>query len=248
MKVSREQRAEGRSNRETDNVKRVTMPAPARSNRPGEAKNLSRHNPAIAALCVAALLLSACSGSEETASSAGQCEISSELVDGMKPLASGELAAFVVLDRPEPIGELSFENARGEPTSISAFEGKTTLVNLWATWCVPCREEMPYLKQLHEEMAGDDFAVVPVSMDLGTADKPKTFYREMDLDPLPFYHDGKMAAFNTFKKRSLALGLPATILLGPDGCILGKLNGPAEWAGNEARALIEAAIPGPASN
>ena len=224
------------------------MPAPARSNRPSRGKNVFRYNSAIASLCAAALLLSACSGSEETASTAGQCDISSELAEAMKPLATGDLAAFVVLEKPEPIGDLRFNDANGQPVSVAAFEGKTALVNLWATWCVPCREEMPYLKQLHEERAGDDFAVVPVSMDLGTADKPKAFYRDMNLDPLPFYHDGKMAAFNTFKKRSLALGLPATILLGPDGCILGKLNGPAEWAGNEARALIEAAIPKPVSN
>ena len=169
------------------------------------------------------------------------CELSKEKVAALKPFALGEVAAFQVADTPSPIGELSFADKDGKPATIADWRGRTVLLNLWATWCAPCRHEMPALEALETEMGGQSFAVVPVSVDLGDDAKPKAFYAETGLTKLPFFHDGSMGIFNALKKRSLAIGMPTSILIDGEGCILGSLNGPAEWAGPDAKALIGAA-------
>ena len=173
---------------------------------------------------------------------AAECEQASPRVAALAPFALGEVAAFQPADTPSPIGELSFADSEGAQTSIAAWRGKTVLINLWATWCAPCRHEMPALEALQQEMGGEDFSVVPVSVDLGDDAKPKAFYAETGLKDLPFYHDGTMGVFNALKKRSLAIGMPTSILIDGDGCILGSLNGPAEWASPDAKAMIGAAI------
>ncbi len=154
----------------------------------------------------------------------------------------GEVAAFQIADRPASLSSLAFADADGAPVTFDAFSGKTVLFNLWATWCVPCRVEMPYLDTLQAELGGDAFQVVPVSVDLGSAEKPKAFYAEIGLQNLPFYHDGDIATLDTLKKAGIAFGLPATVLADGEGCVLGWLNGPAEWAGDDAKRLVRAAI------
>ncbi len=154
----------------------------------------------------------------------------------------GEVAAFQIADRPASLTPLTFADADGAPVTFDAFSGKTVLFNLWATWCVPCRVEMPYLDALQAELGGEDFQVVPVSVDLGSDEKPKAFYAEIGLTDLPFYHDGDIATLDTLKKAGIAFGLPATVLADGNGCVLGWLNGPAEWAGEDAKRLMRAAI------
>lgn len=173
-----------------------------------------------------------------------ECEASKATSAALAPFATGEVAAFQVARGPVQVGELSFADDRGKPVSISQWRGKTVLLNLWATWCAPCRHEMPALDALEKEMGGDQFRVVPVSVDLGEADKPKAFYEETGIASLPFFHDGSMGVFNALKKRGFAFGMPTTLLLDGKGCVLGSINGPAEWASEDAKALIRAAIGG----
>ena len=170
------------------------------------------------------------------------CENAAARIAALKPMALGEVAAFGVRDKAEPIGELSFADRDGKTVSIDDWRGKTVLLNLWATWCAPCRREMPALEALQKEMGGENFAVVPVSVDLGDDEKPKAFYAETGLKDLPFFHDGSMRVFNALKKRGLAIGMPTSILLDGQGCMLGSISGPAEWASPDARNLIEAAL------
>lgn len=174
--------------------------------------------------------------------SAGSCDASVELAGQLEGSIGGDMAAFLISERPQSLLDISFLDSDGEPKTLGDFAGKTLLVNLWATWCAPCRAEMPSLQRLEVDMGGADFSVVPISVDLGSVDKPKQFYEEMELQKLAFYHDGTMAVFNEFKKRTLAVGLPATVLLDKTGCVLGRLNGPAEWGGVDAKRLISAAI------
>jgi hypothetical protein len=101
---------------------------------------------------------------------------------------------------------------------------------------------MPALDALQKELGGDAFDVVPVSIDLGTNDKPKAFYAETGLVALPLFHDGKMGVFNTLKKQSLAFGMPTTILVDKEGCVVGSMSGPANWASPQAVALVRKAI------
>ena len=157
---------------------------------------------------------------------------------------TGSVAAFVPLDKPVDAGSLSFEAGDGSHKTLSDWKGRVVLLNLWATWCAPCREEMPALQALQKELGGIDFEVVPVSVDLGSADKPKKFYAENDLLALGFFHDGSMGVFNVLKKQSLAFGMPTTLLIDRSGCVLGSLSGPADWASQEAKALVKRAIAG----
>ena len=153
----------------------------------------------------------------------------------------GEVAAFQAADRAGSLSALSFVDGEGQPVSFSDFAGRTVLFNLWATWCVPCRAEMPALDELQAQLGGDDFQVVPVSVDLGSDEKPKAFYVETNLQHLPFYHDSAIKTLDVLKQAGIAFGLPATVIADEKGCILGWLNGPAEWASDDARALILAA-------
>ena len=192
-------------------------------------------------IVASSLLLAACSDAKEQAAGAG-CEESATITAAISPVISGDIAAFALADEPRPMPLLTFLDGKGNPASLDDFKGKIVLFNLWATWCAPCRHEMPAFDTLQETYGGDDFQIVPVSIDRGGMEKPKAFYEEIGLKHLPFYQDETMGVFNTLKKQSLAFGLPTTVLLDREGCILGSLNGPADWAGSDAKALIETAI------
>lgn len=157
-------------------------------------------------------------------------------------LAVGDVAAMLRADPPTSLAALAFDDPAGKPTTIAGFAGKTLLVNLWATWCAPCRAEMPALDALQEAMGGDAFEVVAINIDTGDDSKPKAFLSEIGVKTLGYYRDATMGVFNDLKRRSLALGLPVTLLIDAEGCLLASMNGPAEWAGDDARKLIEAAL------
>ncbi|WP_185983740.1 thiol:disulfide interchange protein TlpA [Aureimonas mangrovi] len=179
------------------------------------------------------------SGNEASAQGAS-CPASATYAAAVSENARGEVAAIAPLDRPFAMGSLSFTDTDGQPASFADFTGRTMLVNLWATWCAPCRAEMPALDELEREAGGEDFAVVPVSVDMGEDEKPKAFYEEIGLTDLPFFHDGSMALFNDLKREGLAFGLPVTILVDEAGCARAVMNGPAEWASPDALRLIDA--------
>ena len=181
------------------------------------------------------------SGKVETAA-AQQCEGVGPGIEAVKAFARGEVAAMVAADNPRPIVGMSFVDDLEKPLSLQSFRGKTLLVNLWATWCVPCREEMPALNALQQARGGDDFQVVAINIDTGDAGKPRDFLNETGVDKLGLYRDSSMGVFNTMKKEGLAFGLPATMLVEEKGCLLGSMNGPAAWDSPEALALVDAAI------
>jgi len=170
------------------------------------------------------------------------CPEARPAAEALDPLVGGEIAAFQIAREPERLAALAFLDADGEPTTLAAFRGKVTLVNLWATWCAPCRREMPALDRLQAALGGEDFAVVPISVDTGGPERPRQFLEEIGTEQLPLYTDPTTQIFEEMKRRSLALGLPVTVLLDRNGCRLGHMNGPAEWDSEEGRRLIEAAI------
>ncbi|HDZ74056.1 MAG TPA: TlpA family protein disulfide reductase [Aurantimonas coralicida] len=177
------------------------------------------------------------SGNEVAATSCPADEAIYAAIDGA---ARGEVAAVQALDAPFDISAMAFTDGDGQPASLKDFSGKTLLVNLWATWCVPCRLEMPALDALEQQEGGEDFAVIPINIDTGSIDKPKKFYAETKLTALPLYRDETMGVFDDLKGRGLAYGLPVSVLVGPDGCARAAINGPAEWASPDAVKLIEA--------
>lgn len=160
----------------------------------------------------------------------------------LDPVATGDVAAFRAVDEPLNVSFLSFRDADGNSRTLADWKGRTVLFNLWATWCVPCREEMPALDALEKEKGSEKFQVVPVSIDLNSDEKPKAFYSETGLATLPFFHDGSMVVFQQLKERGMAFGMPTSLLVDFNGCVLGVLGGPADWASDDAFRLIDAAI------
>lgn len=125
--------------------------------------------------------------------------------------------------------------------TLADHSGKLLLVNLWATWCVPCREEMPALNALQKDMGSDSFEVIAVNVDTGDDTKPKKFLTDTGVDALGYYRDNSLDLFNDVKARGLALGLPVTLLVDGDGCLLANMNGPADWASDDAKRFLTSA-------
>lgn len=180
------------------------------------------------------------------AESDAACAASAEIAAGVKNLAKGEVAAMTVAAKPAPLPDYAFEGPDGAPTSLAAFKGKTTLLNIWATWCVPCRAEMPALDRLQEAFAGQNFQVVAVNVDTTRLERAKAFLTETGVKSLTYYGDPKANIFFEMKQSGKALGLPTTLLIGPDGCQIGLMNGPAAWDSADAKALISGALETPA--
>ena len=170
------------------------------------------------------------------------CTAGVETAKAIEPLAGGEIAAFQLARKPVDLSQIAYTNADGAATTIGANGGRVTLVNLWATWCAPCRKEMPALDRLQAELGGETFAVLPINIDIGDAGKPRAFLKSIKTENLALNTDPDMASFEAMKKRGLALGLPVTALIDRQGCLIGHMNGPAEWDSDDAKALIMAAI------
>lgn len=181
-------------------------------------------------------------GNAKNGSEAQVCSAAVEQAKVLDKAIGGEVAGFTLLDEAHYVGDLSFKDRDGKVVTLADWTGKTVLLNLWATWCVPCRREMPALEALEKTKGGDAFQVVPVSIDLGEPAKPLAFYNEINLKALPFFVDGTMVMFNELKKKSLAFGLPTSLLIDKDSCVVGALFGPAEWASDDAFKLIDAAM------
>lgn len=169
------------------------------------------------------------------------CAAKADLAQRVGEAAGGEVAAMLGASPPRDLSDLSFNAPDGSPMTLADLSGKTVLMNLWATWCAPCRQEMPALNQLQKDIGGEDFEVVAVNVDTGGDEKPKRFLEETGVDALGYYRDATMGVFNELKQRGLALGLPVTLLIDGDGCMLAHMNGPAEWASEDAKRLIAAA-------
>jgi thiol-disulfide isomerase/thioredoxin len=174
---------------------------------------------------------------------AQSCSLALETAAKVKPFATGEVAAFLPAQNPLPLSALTFKKPDDTPVALSDFKGKTVLLNLWATWCAPCRKEMPALDKLQAELGSrDDFEVVAVNMDRSGADKPKAFLEEIGVKNLSFYHDASNKLMTDLRTHGRATGLPTTILVGPEGCEVGTMYGPAEWASGEAKKLLDTAV------
>ena len=158
--------------------------------------------------------------------------------------ATGQVAAMMAADPPQSLSSLAFNAPDGKPATLGSMSGKILLLNLWATWCAPCRAEMPALDALQGKMGGPDFEVVAMNVDTGGDEKPKAFLAETGIRNLAYYRENTLALFNELKRRNLALGLPVTLLIDRDGCVIANMNGPAEWAGPDAEKLIKAALAG----
>ena len=175
-------------------------------------------------------------------STGATCPAREEKTAAVDAAARGEVAAMLASKPSLSLTDLAFNAPDGTPITVADLSGKTLLINRWATWCAPCRHEMPALNQLQEEMGSDRFEVVASNVDTGSDEKPRAFLSETGVDALGYYRESTLGLFNDLKRRGLAYGLPVTLLVDDEGCLLANMNGPAEWASPDAKRLIEAAM------
>ena len=195
---------------------------------------------ALACLALGIVLYGITAPGGKEAAETPACPGAAELAARLKPLVHGEIAALTLAPRPKPLPGLGFDTQEGTKANLADFKGRTVLLNLWATWCVPCRQEMPALDRLQGTFGSKDFAVVAVNIDTARLDRPKAFLHEIGVKNLKLYTDNTAAAFQTLKQAGNVLGLPTTILIDKDGCEIGTMAGPAKWDSEEALALLNA--------
>ena len=154
------------------------------------------------------------------------------------------MTAFVFKKEPEALPEIKFQDGNGKERSLEDWRGKVVLLNLWATWCVPCRKEMPALEALEKKLGGPSFEVVAINIDTRDPEKPRAWLGEVGITGLRYYSDPSAKVFQDLKVISRAPGMPTTLLIDPAGCEIGAVAGPAEWASEDAVKLVSAALKG----
>ncbi|RED22775.1 thiol-disulfide isomerase/thioredoxin [Rhodopseudomonas thermotolerans] len=170
------------------------------------------------------------------------CRPAVALAQQLKPLVRGEVAAVTMASSPLRLPDLAFTDGAGEPKKLSDFRGRTVLVNLWATWCVPCRKEMPALDDLQAQLGSERFEVVAINIDTRDPAKPRKFLDEEKLTRLSYFADPTAKVFQDLKSVGRALGMPTSVLVDGNGCEIGTIAGPAEWNSADATTLIKAAV------
>ena len=181
-------------------------------------------------------------GFDRPAVTVGPCAPAVATAKRISPLIKGEVAALTAATRPLEVPDLAFDDGHGDAKKLSDFRGRTVLLNLWATWCVPCRKEMPALNSLQTKLGGDRFQVVAINIDTRDADKPKAFLADANLTALQYFTDKSARVFQELKGVGRALGMPTSVLIDAKGCEIATIAGPAEWDSGDAVNLIEAAL------
>ena len=159
---------------------------------------------------------------------------------GSNALSQGQMAAFVFRAARADLPEVKFEDATGKERTLADWKGKVVLLNLWATWCLPCRKEMPALDRLQQELGSEAFEVVALSVDRAGLGGARKFLDEAKVGKLALYADPSARMGSTLR----TTGLPATLLIDREGREIGRLLGPAQWDGEDARRLIRWALKG----
>jgi thiol-disulfide isomerase/thioredoxin len=215
------------------------MPTP----RPGASRRISV---AIGAVLAGAAIGFAAvygfSGFGRSASGDPACKGAVALSNRIAPLAHGEVAALTMASAPLRLPDLAFLDDSGQPKKLSDWRGRTVLVNLWATWCVPCRKEMPALDHLQAKLGSPDFQVVAINIDTRDPAKPKTFLKDANLTKLDYFTDTNAKVFQDLKSVGRAVGMPTSVLVDGQGCEIATIAGPAEWDRDDAVKLISAAM------
>ena len=173
---------------------------------------------------------------------AAECRAAKPVAERIDPLARGEVAAVKVASAPDRLPNLAFTAPDGRALTLADFKGRAILLNLWATWCVPCRTEMPALDKLQATLGGPDFEVVAVNIDTRNPERPKAWLKEAGVERLAYYADPEAKTFQDLRRIGKAVGMPTTLLVDPQGCELALINGPAEWASEDALKLVRAAL------
>jgi thiol-disulfide isomerase/thioredoxin len=206
----------------------------------------TRRRPVLAGIVVLAFLAAGLGlyGTARLWGNLGQtsCAATVPVLERLRPLARGEVAAFEVSREPVAAPAVTFQAPDGTRQDLASLRGRTVLLNLWATWCEPCKREMPALDRLQAELGGPRFEVAAVNIDTRNVERPKAWLAGAGVKNLTYYTDHEAKIFQALRGAGLAEGMPTTILIDPAGCRLGRMSGPAEWASPDALALLKAAL------
>jgi thiol-disulfide isomerase/thioredoxin len=173
------------------------------------------------------------------------CQAAVNAAARLGPLVHGEVAALALAQTPFRVPNLAFKDALGHDKTLADWRGRTVLLNLWATWCVPCRREMPALDALQAKLGGPDFQVVAVNIDTRDPEKPLAFLKDVGITHLAYYADDSARVFEDLKTAGNAFGMPTTVIVDRAGCEIGNMAGPAEWASDDGVKLVRAAVSSP---
>jgi thiol-disulfide isomerase/thioredoxin len=165
---------------------------------------------------------------------------SARLAAKLAPLAKDDLSALTVASEPRRAEQFAFEREDGGKLTLADFRGRAVLLNLWATWCVPCRAEMPALDRLQAAKGDQGFEVVAVNVDTARLERRAAFLDSVGVKALKRYADPSGDAFETLRRGGKALGLPVTLIIDKDGCEVGAVEGGIKWDSAEAQALVGA--------
>lgn len=142
---------------------------------------------------------------------------------------------LITFPKPRPIANVTFQDGAGRKRSLRDFKGKVVLLNVWATWCSPCRQEMPTLDRLQAKLGGKGFEVVALSIDRDGPDVVRKFFSETGVRSLALYVDPSMEAQSKLE----LIGVPTTLLIDRDGREIARHTGIAEWDGSQVIEAIE---------
>ncbi len=156
----------------------------------------------------------------------------------LEALREGSMLKLVVHAEPSAVPDTAFGDAGGADHRLSEFRGKHVAVNFWATWCAPCRKELPALDALNREFGGEDFAVVTIATGRNMLPAITRLFDETGVETLPVYLDPKQA----LAREMTVFGLPVTVILDPEGREIARMTGDADWSGESARAIVRALL------
>src|SRR5580692_3177705 len=170
------------------------------------------------------------------------CQPAVQAAARLAPLVHGEVAALSVAHTGFLVPDLAFKDGAGHDRTLKDWRGRTVLLNLWATWCVPCRKEMPALDALQNDLGSPNFEVVAVNIDTRDPEKPLKFLKDVGITHLAYYSDDSAHVYEDLKAAGKAFGMPTTVLVDRSGCEIGNMAGPAEWSSADGVKLVSAAV------
>ncbi len=171
----------------------------------------------------------------------GVANISYADVSTAEALRAGDMRKLIFHSTPIESSDISFTSEDGQDMTLADYRGKHIVLNFWATWCAPCRHEMPHLSALQDAMGGDDLEVVTIATGRNPLPGMQRFFAEIEVDNLPLHTDARQNL-----ARSLGvLGLPVTIVLDPEGREIARMQGDADWSSDNAFAIMQALIADP---
>jgi thiol-disulfide isomerase/thioredoxin len=161
-------------------------------------------------------------------------------VDAAKAMREGDMRKLVFHSTPIETTDVAFISEDGLEMTLADYNGKFVVLNFWATWCAPCRKEMPHLSALQTQLGGDDFEVVTIATGRNPLPAMQRFLDEIGVDNMPLHVDPRQ----TLARNMGVLGLPVTVIVDPEGMELGRMQGDADWSSENAIAILQTLMAG----